>query len=211
MVQSILHEHYRMRKKEINEKLLVFKQMGQESDEKIFVELCFCLCTPQSKAKICDIAIRSLYSNGTLISGTWEEIQQGLIGVRFAPTKAKRIVAARDLFSNNGQFVIKQYLDTSNIFELRNWLAITVKGLGYKESSHFLRNIGLGKKLAILDRHILKNLDKFGIIKEIPPTISKKKYLEIEQMMQEFCQLTGIALDELDLLFWSMETGEVFK
>ena len=185
--------------------------MGQESDENIFAELCFCLCTPQSKAKNCDRAIKSLYAGEKLFSGTWEEIQQDLKGVRFAPTKAKRIVAARELFTKNGQLTVKKYLDSRNIFQLRKWFAETVNGLGYKEASHFLRNIGFGETLAILDRHILKNLKKFGVIKEIPPNLSKKKYLEIEERMKEFCQHINIPLAELDLLFWSMETGEIFK
>ena len=143
---------------EINEKICSFKQMRQGSDEMLFAELCFCLCTPQSKAEMCDQAISFLYESGTLLSGKWEEIQHGLKGVRFAPTKAKRIVAARKFFTENEQLTVKKYLDTCDILILRDWLAKTIKGLGYKEASHFLRNIGLGESLAILDRHILKIL-----------------------------------------------------
>ena len=58
--------------------------------------------------------------------------------------------------------------------------------MGYKEASHFLRNIGLGYDIAILDRHILKNLKLFNVIDEIPSSISKKKYFEIEEKMRNF-------------------------
>ena len=80
-----------------------------------------------------------------------------------------------------------------------------------KEASHFLRNIGFGKEIAILDRHILKNLKRVGVIDEIPKTISRKKYLEMETKMSNFCNKIGISMAELDLLFWSEETGEILK
>lgn len=86
-----------------------------------------------------------------------------------------------------------------------------VKGMGYKEASHFLRNIGFADDLAILDRHILKNLKIFGIIEEIPKSLSKKKYLEIEEKMRNLANEVNIPLSHLDLLFWSKETGEIFK
>lgn len=209
-VHIMLGKYYEQCKHELKEKLLTFKQMGYESEEKIFAELCYCLCTPQSKAHNCAQAIKSLEESGILYTGTWQEIQQKLKGVRFAPTKAKRIVAAREYFTENGRLVLKKLLDTCENIR-REWLVKNVKGLGYKEASHFLRNIGLSETLAILDRHVLKNLKRFGVIEEIPTNLSKKKYFEIEQQMKDFCKQINIPLAELDLIFWSMETGEIFK
>jgi Thermostable 8-oxoguanine DNA glycosylase len=96
-------------------------------------------------------------------------------------------------------------------FELREWLVKNVLGLGYKEASHFLRNIGRNDGLAILDRHILRNLKRLGVIQSIPKSISRKYYLDIEQRFSKFADDLGIALDELDLVFWSTETGEIRK
>lgn len=98
-----------------------------------------------------------------------------------------------------------------NEFELRNALANEVMGLGMKEASHFLRNIGNGKNIAILDRHILKNLLKYRAIKQLPATLTKKKYLEIEAKMLKFSRKTKIPMVHLDLLFWSEEAGRIFK
>jgi len=61
--------------------------------------------------------------------------------------------------------------------DMREWLIRSIRGIGYKEASHFLRNIGLGENLAILDRHILKNLKFFGVIEEIPASLPKKNIL----------------------------------
>jgi N-glycosylase/DNA lyase len=88
-----------------------------------------------------------------------------------------------------------------------------IKGIGLKEASHFIRNIGFDyeNQLAILDRHILKNLKEFGVINEIPKTLTSKKYLEIENRMKKFAERIDISLYELDLLLWSKETGIIFK
>ena len=93
---------------------------------------------------------------------------------------------------------------------LRDWLVLNVKGLGWKEASHFLRNIGC-RNLAILDRHILRNLQRHRVIRSLPKTLTKKQYHTIEQKFARFAETVGISMDELDLLFWSRETGEILK
>jgi N-glycosylase/DNA lyase len=86
-----------------------------------------------------------------------------------------------------------------------------VRGLGYKEATHFLRNVGLNGGLAILDRHILRNLKRYRAIRSLPKSLSRKKYLALERSFLHFADRIGISLDELDLLFWSMETGVIRK
>ncbi len=206
-----LKNNYKIRKKEIRSRLDEFKKLGKSNDKKIFAELCFCICTPQSKAKVCDAAIRKLVNSGVLYAGNKEKIRKYLHGVRFPNNKSSYIVEARKIFSHNQKLKIKKWIDKENIPATRDWLVKNVKGIGYKEASHFLRNIGYGKNLAILDVHILKNLKKFNVIPEIPKSFSKKKYFEIEERMRKFSEEIGIPMDELDLLLWSMETGEVFK
>ena len=107
--------------------------------------------------------------------------------------------------------IAKKLSEHVSALELREWLVENVLGLGYKEASHFLRNIGKNDGLAILDRHILRNLKRLNVINSIPKSISKNKYLEIERCFSKFAIDNDIALDELDLLFWSMETGEIRK
>ena len=110
-----------------------------------------------------------------------------------------------------GNIKIKERLDTKDIFALRGWLVENVKGYGMKEASHFLRNIGLGDDIAILDRHILKHLVKNNVIPEVPKSLTEKKYMEIENRMRAFSKEIGIPFAHLDLLWWSEETGEIFK
>jgi len=146
-----------------------------------------------------------------LLKGCARKIRPHLKGVRFPNNKARYLIEARKSFRNNNGLNIKSRLDKNDVFATRDWLVRNIKGLGYKEASHFLRNIGLGNNMAILDVHILKNLKEYRVITEIPPSISRKKYLDIESKMRQFSQEVGIPLGELDLLFWSNQTGFVFK
>lgn len=202
---------YKKRKKAIKKRLSEFEAAWEGSEEKVFSELCFCICTPQSKAIYCDKAISNLSGSGCLFKGSLEDIRVGLEAVRFPNNKAKYILAARKLFTEAGQLKIRSRIDLKNNIETRDWLVKNVKGLGFKEASHFLRNIGQGKGLAILDVHILRNLLKYKVINKIPATISKRSYLDIEQVMKGFSKKTRIPLEELDLLFWSRQTGFIFK
>lgn len=203
---------YREKKDAIRKRLQEFKQVLQWTDQDVFAELCFCLLTPQSSARVCWDAVTRLKQQTLLLKGGPEELEPQLRDVRFNDSKARYIVEARNTFSKDGALQLKSRITSFyNPFELREWLVENVKGLGYKEASHFLRNIGLGEEFAILDRHILRNLNRLGVIPEIPASITKKRYLEIEEKLRRFAKEIGIPMADLDLLFWSKETGWIFK
>lgn len=182
------------------------------TEEDIFIELVFCLLTPQSKAKSCWKAVERLCDENILADGCGEKIVKTLAGVRFHNIKAANIERARKFFIKNGKFDIKNSLMQFNSsLNAREWLVQNVKGMGYKEASHFLRNIGLGESLAILDRHIMRNLKRFHVLDEIPKCLTAKKYLAIEGKMRHFADDMEIPMSHLDLLLWYKETGEIFK
>ncbi len=204
-------ESYEKRHKIIAKRVAEYRKVWELPEERIFAELCFCLCTPQSKAVVCDAAIKKLMENGLLFSGTAQQILPCLNEVRFNENKSRYIVEARNIFTENGKISIKGHIDPKNILKTREWIVDNVKGIGWKEANHFLRNIGFGDNLAILDRHILKNLVKCGVIEREPKSLTPKLYLEIEGKMREFSELCGIPMAHLDLLFWGEETGYLFK
>lgn len=206
-----LIENYHKRKHTIKNRLKEFEAKHRASDEEVFSELCFCILTPQAKATMCDAAVRNLRESGLLFKGGKAAVKKKLYGVRFPNNKAGYLLHARKCFKVKGGVDVKGKLEFDCNRAARDWLVKNVKGLGYKEASHFLRNIGKGEGLAILDVHILKNLKKYKVIKEIPKTLTRKTYLEVEKKMQKFAEKAGIPFEELDLLFWSKQTGFVFK
>ncbi len=202
---------YNKKRHLIKKRLKEFRNLHKTKETDIFSELCFCLLTPQSKAVSCDEAIKNLKKRGLLLNGSKSAIKTQLKGVRFPNNKTLYLIAARKLFRNNKTFDIKSRFNNSDVFKTREWLVRNVKGFGYKEASHFLRNIGLGKDLAILDVHILRNLKKYRVIKKIPSSLSRRIYLDIENRMRVFSERIYVPLEDLDLLFWSNQTGFIFK
>ncbi|MBI4014634.1 MAG: N-glycosylase/DNA lyase [Candidatus Aenigmarchaeota archaeon] len=201
---KMLRDSYRARKNEIETRLADFRNIPKTPDS-LFAELVFCLLTPQSKAVECDKAVRRLIESRTLFKGAETQVNPHVRPIRFHNQKTKSIVEAREHITKLPAVAGMPPL------EAREWLVANVRGLGYKEASHFLRNIGSGEELAILDRHILKNLVKHRAIKEVPKTLTRKKYMEIEQKMKEFSRRVNVPIAHLDLLFWSEEAGRIFK
>lgn len=204
---------YRQKRPQIKKRLADFKAVYAKSPARWFEELCFCLCTPQSKAVKCGQAINRLKATKILFKGPAARIACHLKGlVRFHNNKSRYIAEARKIFYKNNRFNIKDRIRSfSDEKKARKWLVENIKGISLKEASHFLRNTGLGCDLAIIDRHVLTNLKRYGAIKEIPSHISDKKYLQLEEACRRFSKRTGIPLAELDLLFWSNQTGHIFK
>ena len=197
---------------QITSRLSEFEEVLDEgSKERIFAELAFCILTPQSRAKLCWAAIENLTSKNLLLRGNKEQIARELNGVRFKYKKAEYIIDAREKFINNGKLNVKKKIIGLKVEEARDYLVNNIKGIGYKEASHFLRNVALAENMAILDRHILKNLKLLGIIEEIPKSLSRKKYLEIEKGMKDFAEKICIPMSHLDFVLWYKETGNVFK
>jgi len=207
-MKSLLAEYSR-KKSKIRKRL---KEFGKISKKDIFAELAFCILTPQSNAVRCDRAIKELKRCGLFHAGSEEEIRPKLKGLaRFHNKKATYLVGARKIFRTDNRFNAENRPSRNDILKTRDWLVDNIKGLGYKEASHFLRNVGLGRDVAILDVHILGNLKKLGVIKKIPESLTKIEYLKVEGAMREFAKKINIPLEDLDLLLWSHETGFLFK
>lgn len=200
--------------KDIDKRLKEFKEIWKNgSDEDIHAELSFCILTPQSKARNAWKAITTLRADGVLFTGDAQTISDYLNIVRFKNNKAKYLVELREQMKNEkGEIITKQFFNSlPSTFEKREWIVKNIKGMSYKEAGHFLRNVGFGEDVAILDRHVLKNLVKLEVISEIPKTITPKLYLEIEEKLRVYCKEVGIGMDQIDLLLWYLEAGEIFK
>lgn len=189
-----------------------FERVGKKGGNGLFEELVFCILTPQSKARSCDRAVLELKASGLLYNGNRRQIAKMLSkGVRFHNNKAEYVVEAREKLSGNGFSRLFELTFEGDEKEARERLVGEVRGIGLKEASHYLRNVGRGKKIAILDRHILKNLCSCKVIACVPKSLTAKKYFEIEKKMEAFSKKSRVPMPHLDFVFWSEETGEIFK
>jgi N-glycosylase/DNA lyase len=201
------------RREEIEGRLVEFCKIRGGPEKRIFEEMCFCLLTPQSSALAADRAIRHMVLTDALHKGSQEEISSIVAGsgILYARNKGRYIVEAREkLVGPDSPGPPLRELLVTDPFEARENVVKNVKGLGYKESSHFLRNVGY-RGLAILDRHILRTMREAGLIPDVPKTLSRKTYLELEKEFLGYARRLGVPADGLDLLMWSAKTGRVFK
>lgn len=209
-----IEKKYKEIKPDIEKRLKEYKEIWEKgTNEDIHAELSFCILTPQSKARNAWKAITNMRNDGVLFTGTPEELTEYLNIVRFKNNKAKYLVLLRQQMTNkDGKIITKDFFKSfSSVAERRNWIVENIKGMSWKEAGHFLRNVGFGQEVAILDRHILKNLVRLEVINEIPKTLTKKLYFEIEEKMKKYCEEVGIPMDSFDLLLWYLEAGEIFK
>ena len=174
-----------------------------------FYELAYCLLTPQSSAVHADAAIVHLRNENFLLHNVDPEpiLRSKTNYIRFHKTKSRRLLRVKTQLPE----ISRTLAEALPAGELREWLVNSVVGFGYKEATHFLRNIGRNDGLTILDRHILRNLRRRGVIRTIPKSMTKKNYLRIERRFIAYAKTLGIPVDELDLVFWSLETGEIRK
>ena len=184
-----------------NKKLMsLIKQKLKEfaSNKNYFSELCFCLLTANASAESgikCQKALDKKF---------------GILNERKLSQELKKL---HYRFPNRRAHFIHQAQSRCNLLkeiksmpskEARNFLVENFKGLGMKEASHFLRNIGR-KDVAIIDRHILRSLGlKIN-------SLTHKKYLKIENKLKQIAHYTGTNLAELDLMLWYTQTGKVLK
>ncbi len=201
-----LYAEFKMKRAAIRKRLKEYRSIVSE---KYFYELLYCLMTPQSSAVNAGKAQKNFELHNFQFNDIHPEplLYQKEYYIRFHKSKSKWIVEMK----SNYPMIFETTTGTLSAVEKREWFVHNVKGLSYKEATHFLRNIGKNEGLTILDRHILKNLKYYGIIRSLPKTLTTKNYLLIEEKFQAFAQQINISVDELDLLFWSNETGEILK
>jgi N-glycosylase/DNA lyase len=189
----------------VDSRIREFEEAGKAKQDAVFGELCFCLLTANFSAEKCITIQKEMGRGFSLLSE--EELAKGLRkhGHRFPNTRANYIYEARKCEGD-----LCKLVGTGK--ERREKLVSDVKGLGMKEASHFLRNIGF-KDVAIIDFHILDLLKEEGLIDfdRRTQTLTKKKYLEIEQVLEGIARRAGLNLAELDLYLWYIETGKVLK
>ncbi|HEX8370838.1 MAG TPA: N-glycosylase/DNA lyase [Pyrinomonadaceae bacterium] len=211
-VEKIKQTHA-ARREEIRQRLAEFEAVWQSgTDARLWEEMVFCFFTGGCSARM---GLRSIEAvRPFLQDGGYEELSGALSGVhRYPFARAGYIVASRDFLREHCGLKLRHKLESfTDDLARRDWLVKEkrIKGLGYKEASHFLRNIGL-KGYAILDKHILRSLAELKIIDDPKPPNTRAKYLTVEQQLKTFARRLEIDFDEMDLVLWSLKTGEILK
>jgi len=208
-----LKQAYIEKKPAISKRLSDFRKILEEADDnQLFEELAFCICTAGASAKM---GIKSVDAMKNILpNGGLNTLRKRLDGVhRFPNARPAYIVHTREYLKKEHGFKIRELLlSFDDPIDRRDFLAKNknIKGIGYKEASHFLRNIGFSG-YGILDKHILNTLYEFKLINNPKPPSTRDKYLYTEEKLKGLAEILEIHMDELDLLLWSEKTGEILK
>ncbi len=201
----------------VEERLKDFYTLRNTSNRRIFSELTYCILTPQSNALACDRVVEELDRLGILSNPRRRrsELEGVLKKTRFWRNKSRYVLKAWERYMDGGKDMkaeLELDLSPQENKTLRNNIRRDMRGMGIgmKEASHFLRNIGRGQGIAILDRHIMRCMHQMGIIED-DSLKSEKDYLRIEDIIGGFCQRENFSMEELDLLLWSARTGFIYK
>jgi len=177
----------------ISKRVKEFKELGLKDERELFKEVCFCILTANFNAER-GIEIQNKINDGFFtLSEEKLALRLRELGYRFPNVRASYIVEAR-----------KHKLELD-----RDWVVKNIKGLGMKEASHFLRNVGF-EDYAIIDFHIVDILVDNKLI-ERPKNLNAKKYIEIENVLKELGKKVELNMAELDIYLWYLETGKVLK
>ena len=190
-----------------------FDDLGERgTDTNFWEEMVFCFFTGGCSARMGLNSLEAVRS--ILLTGTQQELAAALKGVhRYPNARARYIVASRDFLREHCSLELRKTLHSfSCSIERRDWLAREkgIKGLGYKEASHYLRNVGF-KGYAILDKHVLNCLVELKLIEEAKPPNTRSRYLTLEDKVRKLADQSGVDFDDLDLVLWSMKTGVILK
>ncbi len=210
-----LRTEYLQRKREIRARLREFRRVWQTaSDDRLWEEMVYCIFTAGASARMGMKSVEAL--RPLLADGEHAEMTKALVAAgahRFPNARPGYVIVTRNYLRETCSLRLRDQLrGFSDPFARRDWLAREpkIKGLGYKEASHFLRNIGF-KGYGILDKHIVRCLHELGIIDSARPPTTRGRYLETEQKLRDFAAQAQFDFDELDLLLWSIKTGEILK
>ena len=186
------------------------------SEKAAWRELCFCLISPLTRFETVKKCISRLERQGILdrLSSTSEivrveELERVLASqlgaCRFPRQKARRLIAASAFFYGTPmrRGVLRFLEQFPDSLEARAALVGRVPGLGMKEASHFLRNIGRGNRVAVLDVHLRRFLTEMGVVdSRVAASGSPASYSRMEREFTSLAFNSGLDPAALDLAIW---------
>ena len=210
-IPRIRAEH-RRRESEVRQRLQEFSAIWESrDDQRIWAEMVYCFFTGGCSAVM---GLRSVEAVRPLLAnGTSKKVAERLKGVhRYPNARARYVADSRKYLKRVYDMRLWDVLGSMEHHARRDWLVNEkgIKGLGYKEASHFLRNIGF-RGYAILDKHVLRCLADLKIIDDPKPPTTRSRYLTVEDKLKKMSSSLKIDFDEMDLVLWSLKTGKVLK
>ena len=187
----------------IQQRVKDFESLKNSSEEILYSELCFCILAANTSAEL-GLRTQSVVGPKNFLTMKREELRDLLKSIHY------RFYNVRSGFISENRWIaddLPSLIKNEKPWELREYFVENLKGIGYKEASHFMRNVGIFD-FAILDKHILRMLSEGSEPKKIT---SPSRYYEYEKELIEKCSEFSLKPGVLDLYLWYIATGKIIK
>lgn len=185
-------------------------------DRTLWRQFMICLLSSQVKYELACAAALDIEDAGILTSSTPETIAADLYAIlarpfwvdgqmrryRFYNTKASQLARSWTIIQAEGGLgsLVDAFDDDR---AARKWLVRHLPGLGFKQASMFLRDIGFSQDLAVLDRHTLDYMALVGLRAPGQRYVqTSSQYLGLEDSLRDHASGLGYSLGHLDRAIW---------
>jgi len=206
------------------------KRWNEMSEEELWGELCLCILSSNVPYELALSAFEHLRSDQFLKTERIIECPDAAQSIaielsrqiyspkrkdgsfrkyRFPNIRATNIVKAAKTLYEEGPALSWILMNCTSEHETRDLLVENIHGIGLKEASHFLRDIGYSNSLAIIDSHVIAFLVELGAIPANKANVvTPSLYTRLERVLQNLCADLGVNLSIFDMAIWQYMRGK---
>jgi len=188
------------------------------SEDRLWTELACCVLSSQVPYSIAQLAAVRVEASGLLLEGHTSaeglegalaellkrpfEIQGTLRRYRFPDSRARQLAATAMKVRCHADGLAGLLAGFDEIESARDWFVTHAPGLGPKQASMFLRNVGASYDLAVLDRHVINYMTIVGLTADAAPTRRMVDYRRDEIILRDHAAGFGLPVGFLDWAVW---------
>ena len=121
---------------------------------------------------------------------------------RFPETRSGWLASAAVTIYGRNDSLSAVLAACGDAFAARRFLSSSVRGLGPKQASLFLRNVGASDDIAVIDRHVLRYMYWVGLVDSVAPPSSLSGYERLEDLLRRQASVVGLPLGLFDIAVW---------
>lgn len=188
-------------------------------EQRLWWELSSCVLSSQVPYTLAVAAANAIDARNLLLGENFglDELTQLLVDVlstpllvegrprlyRFPVARARHLAATRAAVTVKSGSLRKLLDGFHDAADARAWLVKNAHGVGPKQASMFLRNIGMSYELAILDRHVLNYMSAIGIYSGTTVSITGlAQYRRHEAALRNHANSMNCPVGLLDWAIW---------
>jgi len=177
----------------------------------VWSSLLFCILSSQVRATTATHAVQVILGEVPFFEESLSSVdvynrlnsilRRGDVRHRFPETRSQQIANSWFAFAQvKDEFY--GYLDSfSAEKDARVAVAERFPGLGFKQASMFLRDVGYSARLCVIDTHILWYCERMSL--PLQGALTTKRYLEVEEHLLALADTFGVAPNVFDSAVWA--------